>query len=50
LIEKIQALRLHCGIRFNQKWKLDTGKPAILEVLAAGKVKSAVAENLGKLK
>lgn len=31
-------------------WKLDTGKPAILEKLAAGKVKSAVAENLQKLK
>lgn len=31
-------------------WKLDTGRPAILEKLAAGKVKSAVAENLHKLK
>lgn len=31
-------------------WKLDTGRPAILEKLAAGRVKSAVAENLGKLK
>jgi hypothetical protein len=31
-------------------WKLDTGRPALLEKLAAGKVKSAVAENLAKLK
>jgi uncharacterized protein YndB with AHSA1/START domain len=32
------------------EWQLDTGRPALLEKLAAGKVKSAVAENLGKLK
>ena len=32
------------------EWKLDTGRPAILERLAGGKVKSAVAENLAKLK
>lgn len=31
-------------------WKLDTGRTAILERLAGGKVKSAVAENLSKLK
>jgi uncharacterized membrane protein len=32
------------------QWKLATGKPAILEKLAARSIKSAVAENLGKLK
>jgi uncharacterized membrane protein len=33
------------------KWeKLDTGQPVLIEKLAAGRVKSAVAENLGKLK
>lgn len=32
------------------EWKLETGQPALLERLAAGKVKSAVAENLLKLK
>jgi len=32
------------------EWKLDTGQPALLERLAAGKIKSAVAENLTKLK
>jgi uncharacterized membrane protein len=32
------------------EWKLETGRPALLERLAAGKVKSAVAENLAKLK
>jgi len=33
------------------KWEeLGTGKPALIEKLAARKVKSAVAENLGKLK
>ena len=33
------------------EWKeLVTGKPAFIEKLAAGRVKSAVAENLGKLK
>lgn len=32
------------------EWQLDTGRPAILEKLAGGKVKSAVAENLDKLK
>jgi uncharacterized membrane protein len=32
------------------EWKLDTGKPALLESLARGRVKSAVAENLVKLK
>lgn len=32
------------------EWKLDTGKPALLERLFARQVKSAVKENLGKLK
>jgi uncharacterized membrane protein len=32
------------------EWKLDTGKPTLIEKLAVGKVKSAVAENLSKLK
>jgi len=32
------------------QWKLDTGRPAVLERLARGRVKSAVAENLAKLK
>src|SRR5918995_3020876 len=36
--------------RVRDEWKLDTGRPAILERLAGGKVKSAVAENLAKLK
>src|SRR5215218_1353834 len=32
------------------QWKLDTGRPAVLERLPRGRVKSAVAENLAKLK
>ena len=33
------------------EWEeLDTGKPALIEKLAAGRVRSAVVENLGKLK
>jgi uncharacterized membrane protein len=32
------------------EWELDTGKPALVEKLAGGNVKSAVAENLQKLK
>jgi hypothetical protein len=32
------------------EWKLDTGRPALLETLASRRVKSAVAENLAKLK
>jgi uncharacterized membrane protein len=32
------------------EWKLDTGRPALLEKLAAGRIRSAVAENLSKLK
>jgi uncharacterized membrane protein len=36
--------------RIRDEWKLDTGRPAILERLAGRRVKSAVAENLAKLK
>lgn len=32
------------------EWKLDTGRPALLDHLFAGRVKSAVKENLTKLK
>lgn len=32
------------------EWELDTGKPAFIERFAGGNVKSAVAENLQKLK
>jgi hypothetical protein len=36
--------------RITDEWKLDTGRPALLERLGAGQVKSAVLENLEKLK
>jgi uncharacterized membrane protein len=36
--------------RIRDQWKLDTGRPALLERLARGRVKSAVSENLAKLK
>ena len=36
--------------RIRDQWKLDTGRPALLERLARGTVKSAVSENLTKLK
>jgi uncharacterized membrane protein len=36
--------------RLGDDWKLDTGSPTILERLARRRVKSAVAENLTKLK
>ena len=32
------------------RWKLDTGRAQLLERLGAGRIKSAVQENLGKLK
>lgn len=32
------------------RWRLDTGHPKLLQKLAAGRVKSGVEENLGKLK
>jgi uncharacterized membrane protein len=31
-------------------WRLDTGRPALIEKLAAGNIKSAVSDNLEKLK
>jgi uncharacterized protein YndB with AHSA1/START domain len=36
--------------RLKDEWKLDTARPVILEGLAGGRVKSAGAENLAKLK
>ena len=36
--------------RIRDEWKLDTGSPTILERLVRRRVKSAVAENLAKLK
>jgi uncharacterized membrane protein len=36
--------------RVRDEWKLDTGRLALLERLTGGRVKSAVAENLAKLK
>lgn len=36
--------------RIRDEWKLDTGRPAVLERLTGKGVKSAVAENLAKLK
>jgi len=36
--------------RLRDEWKLDTGRPAILERLALRRVKAAVAHNLAKLK
>jgi uncharacterized membrane protein len=36
--------------RIRDQWKLDTGRPALLEWLARTRVKSAVSENLTKLK
>jgi uncharacterized membrane protein len=36
--------------RVRDEWKLNTGRPAIFERLASGRIKSAVAENLAKLK
>ncbi len=36
--------------RIRDEWKLDTGRPAVFEKLTGGRVKSAVAENLAKLR
>ena len=36
--------------RLRDQWKLETGRPALLERLARARVKSAVSENLSKLK
>lgn len=38
------------GTRLLDSWELDTGRNPIIERLGAGRVKAAVAENLGKLK
>jgi carbon monoxide dehydrogenase subunit G len=38
------------GTRITDEWKLDTGRPALLERLGAGRIRLAVLENLGKLK
>lgn len=38
------------GTRIIDEWELETGRPQILERLAAGRVKGAVKENLQKLK
>ena len=38
------------GTRIVDEWKLDTGRPALVERLGAGRIRSAVLENLGKLK
>jgi hypothetical protein len=40
----------HHSTLLTDDWELDTGKPAFIERLASGNVKSAVAENLQKLK
>ena len=36
--------------RLRDEWKLNTGRPAVLERVARGRVKYTVAENLAKLK
>ena len=38
------------GTRLRDRWKLDSGQPALLEKLAGGRVKAAVADNLARLK
>jgi len=38
------------GTTLKDQWELETGRPTILEKLSVGRVKAAVAENLGKLK
>ena len=38
------------GTRITDRWKLSTDYPSLLESLAAGRIRSAVSENLGKLK
>jgi uncharacterized protein YndB with AHSA1/START domain len=36
--------------RLIDRWKLETGQPRLLEKIAGGKIRSAVGENLDKLK
>ena len=38
------------GTRMQDMWELETGHNAVIERLGAGRVKAAVADNLGKLK
>lgn len=38
------------GTRISDQWRLDLGQNRLVERLATGRVKAAVAENLGKLK
>jgi uncharacterized protein YndB with AHSA1/START domain len=38
------------GTKLEDYWMLDTGQPGLIEKLAGNKVKTAVAENLNKLK
>lgn len=38
------------GTRISDRWQLESGRPRLLERLAAGRVKRAVFENLQKLK
>ena len=38
------------GTRIVDRWQLDTGHPGLLQKLAGRRVRSAVRENLGKLK
>jgi carbon monoxide dehydrogenase subunit G len=38
------------GTRITDEWKLETGRNPLIERLGAGRIKSAVLENLGKLK
>jgi carbon monoxide dehydrogenase subunit G len=38
------------GTRITDEWKLETGRNPLLERLGAGRIKSAVLENLSKLK
>jgi uncharacterized protein YndB with AHSA1/START domain len=38
------------GTRLHDHWKLDSGQYAVLEILGSHRVRTAVRENLGKLK
>ena len=47
---KFDLIKENGSTRLVDEWVLDTGQPAILERLALGKIRSAVADNLAKLK
>ena len=50
-LEREMVFRAENGsTRIIDRWKLDTGRPGFLQKLARGRVRSAVEENLGKLK